>query len=90
MDEIKMKSRTKIVSSCVSHEEVESAMERFLKHGGKITKVEDVTQEILLKQDMGEEDLDFIDPHAANTSRNGLGKAGNILQQEINTIQEEA
>ena len=44
MDEIKMKSKTKIVSSCVSHEEVESAMERFLKHGGKITKGKDVTQ----------------------------------------------
>ena len=85
-----MKSKTKIGSSCVSHDDVKIAMERFLKHGGKITKVKDVTQEILLKQDMGEEDMDFIDPHAANTSSNGLGEAGNVLQQEIHNIQEEA
>jgi len=38
---------------------------------------------------MGEEDMDFIDPHAANTSRNGLGDAGNILQQESQTLIEE-
>ena len=84
-----MKSKSKIPTSCVSHDDVKSAMERFLKHGGKITKVKDATQEILLKQDMGEEEMDLIDPHAANTSRNGLGKAGNVLQQEIHTIQEE-
>ena len=85
-----MKSKTKIVSSCVSHEEIKSAMEHFLEHGGKITKIEDSSQEILLKQDMGEEDMDFIDPHAANSSRNGLGDAGNFLQQEVHNLQEEA
>ena len=85
-----MKSKTKIGTSYVTHDEVSLAMEKFLKHGGKITKVKDATQEILLKQDMGEEDLNFIDPHAANTSRNGLGEAGNVLQQEIQNIQEEA
>ena len=84
-----MKSKTRIVASRVSHDDVKSAMDRFLKHGGKITKVKDLTQEILLKQDMGEEDMDFIDPHAANTSRNGLGEAGNVLQQELQNFQEE-
>ncbi len=85
-----MKSKTRINNPCVSHNDVKLAMERFFKHGGKITKVSDVTQEILLKKDMGEEDMDFIDPHAANTSRNGLGEAGNVLQQELHNIQEEA
>ena len=85
-----MKSKTKIVTSCVSHEDIKSAMELFLEHGGKITKIEDPSQEILLKQDMGEEDMDFIDPHAANTTRNGLGDAGNILQQNVQTVREEA
>ena len=55
-----MKSKTGILVSSVSHDEVKLAMERFLKHGGKITKVKDTTQEILLKQDMGEEDMDYI------------------------------
>ena len=90
MDEIKMKSKTRIVTPGLSHDDVKLAMERFLKHGGKITKVKDTTQEILLKQDMGEEDMDYIDPHAANTSRNGLGEAGNVLQQELHNFQEEA
>mgnify|MGYP001175841206 FL=1 len=84
-----MKSKNRIVVSSVSHDDVKLAMERFLKHGGKITKVKDSTQEILLKQDMGEEDMDFIDPHAANSSRNGLGEAGNVLQQELQNFQEE-
>jgi len=89
MDEIQMKSKAKIVTSYVSHEDIKSAMELFLEHGGKITKIDDRSQEILLRQDMGEEDMDFIDPHAANTSRNGLGDAGNILQQESQTLIEE-
>ena len=84
-----MKSKAKIVTSYVSHEDIKSAMELFLEHGGKITKIDDRSQEILLRQDMGEEDMDFIDPHAANTSRNGLGDAGNILQQESQTLIEE-
>ena len=85
-----MKRKTKLVSSYVSHEDIKSALELFLEHGGKITKINDPSQEILLKQDMGEEDIDFIDPHAANTSRNGLGDAGSILQQEVQTLHEEA
>ena len=49
-----MKIKTKIMASCVSHEDVKSAMERYFGHGGKITKIENPCQEILIKQDMGE------------------------------------
>ena len=48
-----MDSKTRIAKSNVSHEEVQSAMEQFLARGGKITKVEDPCQEILLKRDIG-------------------------------------
>ncbi len=75
--------RTKIVTSYVGHEEVQSAMERFIDNGGKITKIKNPCQEILLKKDMDEEDSNYIDPHAANPSRNGLGEVGNIVQQEV-------
>ena len=85
-----MESKTKIVASCVSHDDVTSAMERFFGQGGKITKIEDNCQEILLKQDMGDEDMNFIDPHAANPASNGLGEVGNILQQEVQTVHKEA
>ena len=85
-----MESKTKIVASCVSHDDVTSAMERFFGQGGKITKIENTCQEILLKQDMGDEDMNFIDPHAANPASNGLGEVGNILQQEIQTVHKEA
>jgi len=27
--------------------------------------------------------LNYIDPHAANPSRNGLGQVGNVLQQKV-------
>ena len=84
-----MESKTKIVASCVSHDDVTSAMERFFGQGGKITKIENNCQEILLKQDMGDEDMNFIDPHAANPASNGLGEVGNILQQEVQTIHKE-
>ncbi|SUZ84065.1 uncharacterized protein METZ01_LOCUS36919 [marine metagenome] len=87
---MQMKSKTKIVASCVSHDDVTSAMERFFSQGGKITKIENTCQEILLKQDMGDEDMNFIDPHAANPASNGLGEVGNILQQEIQTVHKEA
>ena len=85
-----MESKTKIVASCVSHNDVTSAMERFFGQGGKITKIENNCQEILLKQDMGDEDMNFIDPHAANPASNGLGEVGNILQQEVQTVHKEA
>ena len=85
-----MESKTKIVASCVSHDDVTSAMERFFGQGGKITKIENNCQEILLKQDMGDEDMNFIDPHAANPAINGLGEVGNILQQEVQTVHKEA
>ena len=85
-----MNSKTKIVASCVSHDDVTSAMERFFGQGGKITKIENNCQEILLKQDMGDEDMNFIDPHAANPASNGLGEVGNILQQEVQTVHKEA
>ncbi len=85
-----MESKTKIVASCVSHDDVTSAMERFFSQGGKITKIENNCQEILLKQDMGDEDMNFIDPHAANPASNGLGEVGNILQQEVQTVHKEA
>ena len=75
--------RTKIVTSYVGHEEVQSAMKRFFDSGGKITKIKNPCQEILLKKDMDEEDSKYIDPHAANPSRNGLGEVGNIVQQEL-------
>ena len=78
-----MESNTKVVTSEVSHDDVLSAMERFLKHGGEITKIDDPCQEILLRSDMNEEDLNYIDPHAANPSRNGLGQVGNVLQQKV-------
>ena len=85
-----MDSNTKITKSYVSHEEVQSAMEQFLARGGKISKVEDPRQEILLKRDMGEEDMDNIDPHAANPSSNALGDIGGILQQKMQSEQKDA
>ena len=85
-----MDSKTKISKSYVSHEEVQSAMEQFLAGGGKITKVEDPCQEILLKHDMGEDTMDSIDPHAANLSSNGLGEIGGILKQKIQSVHKEA
>ena len=85
-----MKSNTKIVKSYVSHEEVQSAMEQFLARGGKITKVEAPCQEILLKRDMGEENMNDIDPHAANPSSYGLCYIGSILQQEMISEHKEA
>ena len=85
-----MDSNTKIAKSYVSHEEVQSAMEQFLARGGKISKVEEPCQEILLKRDMGEESVDSIDPHAANPSTNGLGDVGSILQQKMQSEHKEA
>ena len=85
-----MDSNKRIVKSNVSHKEVQSAMKKFLARGGKITKVEDPCQEILLKRDMGEENMDNIDPHAANPSSNGLGDIGGILQQEMQSEHKEA
>ena len=85
-----MDSNTKISKSCVSHEEVQSAMEQFLARGGKIKKIEDPCQEILLKHDMGEESIDSIDPHAANPSSNGLGDIGGILKQKMQSVHKEA
>ena len=85
-----MESKTKVVTSYVSHEEVQSAMEQFLSSGGKITKVEDPCQEILLKHDMGKDTLDSIDPHAANPSSNGLGDIGGILKQKMQSEHKEA
>ena len=84
-----MKSKTKIVASCVSHDDVTSAMKRFFDQGGKITKIQNPSQEILLKQEMGEEEMNYIDPHAANPSRNGLGDVGNVLLQEVQTVHKE-
>ena len=85
-----MESKTKVVTSYVSHKDVQDAMELFLDLGGKITKIDDPCQEILLKGDMTEEDMNYIDPHAANPSRNGLGQVGNVLQQEVQTELKEA
>ena len=85
-----MKSKIKIMASSVSHEDVKSAMEWFFSHGGKITKIENPCQEILLKQVMGDEEMNYIDPHAANPASNGLGEVGNILQQEVQIIHKEA
>ena len=36
-----MQSKTKVVIFHVSHEDIQSAMERLLDHGGKINKIED-------------------------------------------------
>ena len=85
-----MDSNTRMAKSYVSHEEVQSAMEQYLARGGKISKVEDPRQEILLKRDMGEESMDSIDPHAANPSSNGLGNIGGILQQKMQSEHKEA
>ena len=85
-----MDSNTRIAKSYISHEEVQSAMEQYLARGGKISKVEDPRQEILLKRDMGEESVDSIDPHAANPSSNGLGDIGSILQQKMQSEHKEA
>ena len=85
-----MDSNTRMAKSYVSHEEVQSAMEQYLARGGKISKVEDPCQEILLKRDMGEESMDNIAPHAANPSSNGLGDIGGILQQKMQSEQKEA
>jgi hypothetical protein len=38
---------------------------------------------------MGEDDMTYIDPHAANPASNGLGEVGNVLQQEMQTVREE-
>ena len=85
-----MKRETKIMTSCVSHDDVTKAMEQFFGQGGKITKIENHSQEILLKQEMGEEEMNYIDPHAANPARNGLGEVGNILMQEVQAVHKEA
>ncbi len=85
-----MESKTKAVTSYVSHKDVQYAMERFLDLGGKITKINDPCQEILLRGDMNEEDMNYIDPHAANPSRNGLGQVGNVLQHKVQTELKEA
>ena len=85
-----MKNKTKIMASCVSHEVNKLAKERYFGHGGKITKIENPCQEILLKKDMGHEEMYYIDPHAANPTSNGLGEVGNILQQEVQSLQKEA
>ena len=85
-----MDSNTRIAKSFVSHEEVQSAMKQFLARGGKITKVEDPCQEILLKRDIGEENMDSIDPHAANPSSNGLGDIGSMLKQKMQSEHKEA
>ena len=85
-----MDSNTRIAKSFVSHEEVQSAMKQFLARGGKITKVEDPCQEILLKRDIGEENMDSIDPHAANPSSNGLGDIGGMLKQNMQSEHKEA
>ena len=85
-----MDSNTRIAKSYVSHEEVQSAMEQYLARGGKISKVEDPCQEILLKRDMGEESVDSIDPHAAIPSSNGLGDIGGILKQKMQSEHKEA
>jgi hypothetical protein len=84
-----MNSKTKIMASYVSHDDVKSAMELYFGHGGKITKIENPCQEILLKQDMGYEEMNYIDPHAAHPASNGLGEVGNILQQEVQSVQKE-
>ena len=85
-----MNRETKIMTSCVSHDDVTTAMEQFFGQGGKITKIENHSQEILLKQEMGEEEMNYIDPHAANPARNGLGEVGNILMQEVQAVHKEA
>ena len=85
-----MDSNIRIAKSYVSHEEVQSAMKQFLARGGKITKVEDPCQEILLKRDMGEENMDSIDPHAENPSSNGLGDIGGMLKQKMQSEHKEA
>ena len=85
-----MDSNTRMAKSYVSHEEVQSAMEQYLARGGKISKVEDPRQEILLKRDMGEESMDSIDPHAANPSSNGLGDIGGMLKQKMQSEHKEA
>ena len=85
-----MDSNTRLAKSYVSHEEVQSAMEQYLARGGKISKVEDPRQEILLKRDMGEESMDSIDPHAANPSSNGLGDIGGMLKQKMQSEHKEA
>ena len=79
-----MDSNTRMAKSYVSHEEVQSAMEQYLARGGKISKVEDPCQEILLKRDMGEESMDNIDPHAANPSSNGVGDIGVFYNKKCN------
>ena len=85
-----MDSNTRIAKSFVSHEEVQSAMKQFLARGGKITKVEDPCQEILLKLDKGQENMDSIDPHAANPSSNGLGDIGGMLKQNMQSEHKES
>ena len=36
-----MQSKTKVVIFYVSHDDIQSAIERLLDHGGKINKIED-------------------------------------------------
>ena len=36
-----MQSKTKVVIFYVNHEDIQSAIERLLDHGGKINKIED-------------------------------------------------
>ena len=85
-----MGKQSKKIASYVSHNEVNNAMEKFFADGGKITKIENYSQEILLKREIEDDELDFIDPHAEHPSMNGLGEAGNFLGQEIKALRDEA
>ena len=76
-----METKSRIVLSYASDDEVNSAMWKFFAEGGKITKIEIHSQEILLKREIGEDELNFIDPHAAHPARNILGEAGNFIGQ---------
>ena len=64
-------------------------MGKFFAKGGKITKIENHSQEILLKREIGEDELNFIDPNTADPARNILGEAGNFIGQEVKALKDE-
>ena len=84
-----METKSRIVLSYASDDEVNPAMEKFFAKGGKITKIENHSQEILLKREIGEDWLNFSDPNAADPARIILGEAGNFIGQEVKALKDE-
>ncbi len=61
-----------------------------IKAGGVgLLKIQNHSQEILLKREIGEDELNLIDPHEAHPSKNILGEVGNFIGQEVKALKDE-